>query len=120
MKKIIIFLLVIMMCNLAFGETTTPTDLLEEIDDEDWGEIEIKFERQVFISINNTGKHFGDTVTITATLINFQTDDIYTFQWQYAEALPNWKNIQGAQEQIYSFILTKENYLYWYRVLVEL
>lgn len=117
MKRFIVLLLILLsLCGLAYGESpATPTDLIE-IEDDDWGEIEIQFERQVYIDMAEE----GDTIVLTAILVNFKEDDKIKFQWQYALELPYWLDITGATEQIYTFTLDKDNYSYLYRVLVEL
>lgn len=127
MKRVLLILLCFLfVAGAAFGEApATPTDLVEneyvKIDDDDWGEVTIKFERQVYIDVDpKRGVVEGDLVTFTAILVNFQTDDVFTFQWQYTSDTSNWVSIDGATEQTYSFIVDKENYQYWWRVMVTL
>jgi len=123
MKKLIALLLaLICLFGSAMSEPATPTDLdnLEQFDDDDWGYIEIKFERKVYISMNEGPKEIGDEIILTAVLVDFLEDDIVTFQWQYAIKLPDWIFIDDANEQIYTFILDESNLNYWYRVIVEL
>lgn len=125
MKKILIILLCF-LCILGFahGDSfATPTDIKEELvefDDDDWGYIDIKFERKVYIVADGKPERYGDQITLIAVLVDFQEDDIYTFSWQYAAKLPDWVFIEDEHEQTYTFILNETNILYWYRVIVEL
>ena len=126
--KIIALLLAFILCFCIYGSAVsenaaTPTDLEEEqelieIDDDDWGDIDIEFERQVYIDGPIISANIGDTVVLTAILVNFKESDIIRFEWQYTTDLENWRIIEGANKQNYDFILTEENYYYWYRVRV--
>jgi hypothetical protein len=122
MKKLIAYLLlVIFLFGCAVSESpATPTDLEEyvEIDDDDWGSIDIKFERKVYITIDKEPGFFGDTMIMTAVLVNFDINDKVTFQWQYAARMPEWLIIDGATEQTYTLEINQTNYLYWWRVMV--
>ena len=122
MKKLVALLLaLICLFGSAISESAaTPTDL-EEIDDDDWGYIDIKFERKVYVSISGLPQ-YGDTVILTAVLVDFLPDDIVTFQWQYAldKDSTDWILIEDATEQVYTFILDDINIHYWYRVIVKL
>ena len=122
MKRIILILLCFfLLVGVALGDSpATPTDL-EEIDDDDWGYIDIKFERKVYVSISGLPQ-YGDTVILTAVLVDFLPDDIVTFQWQYAldKDSTDWILIEDATEQVYTFILNDVNIHYWYRVIVKL
>ena len=123
MKKLIA-LLIALVClfGSAMGSPATPTDLYEEFDDDDWGSIDIEFERQVYIVTDRETHYFGDVLTLTAVLVNFHPDDIVTFSWQYAEddTELDWIFIEDAHEQTYTTILDEINCSYWYRVIVEL
>ena len=125
MKKLIALLLAfICLFGIAIGESpATPTDLDEsliEIDDDDWGEIEIEFERQVYIDIGYHILTIGDEITLTAILVNFKPNDIMTFQWEYSiEQNADWVLIDDETKQTYTFILDETNRNYWYRVIVE-
>ena len=126
--KIMALLLAFILCFCIYGSAVsenaaTPTDLEEEqelieIDDDDWGDIDIEFERQVYIDGPIISANIGDTVVLTAILVNFKESDIVQFEWQYTTDLENWRIIEGANKQNYDFILTEENYYYWYRVRV--
>ena len=121
MKKIIAFILIFScICGYALAEDpATPTDLYE-IDDDDWGEITITFERQVYI-VGPTGPvSIGDEITLTAILVNFKPEDILEFFWQYSTDEENWYYVEAnGNEQTYTFIITLDNYQYWYRVIVR-
>lgn len=124
MKKFISLLLILFLIfsysNAELG--ATETDLVEymEFDDDDWGYIDITFERQVYITMEGEPQYYGDTVIFIAVLMNFKQEDKVTFQWQYAIEPQEWISIEGANEQTYTFILDKDNVTYWYRVIVEL
>lgn len=114
-----ILLIILILFSNAYGEAT-PTDLVE-IDDDDWGYVNIQFERRVYIIMEGDPQFFGDTVTLNAILIDFQPEDVVTFAWQYAiDKSSEWLFIDSANEQTYTFVITKENYLYWWRVIVTL
>ena len=126
MKRILMVLLCFLLVAVtAFGESSaTPTDLEEEkeyveIEDDDWGEITIEFDRQVYIDVTpKDGITSGDLVTFTAILVNFQPNDVFTFEWQYSTDESNWNVIEGANEQNYSFNVNNENSDYFWRVKV--
>ena len=77
MKRFIAFLITLLMiCGSAICEdVATPTDLIEEdlveIEDDDWGKIEITFERRVYISMDKEPEYLGDTMILVATLVDF-------------------------------------------------
>lgn len=120
MKRLILLILCLCFCfSVGAASPATPTDL-EEFDDDDWGTLSVTLERQVYISIDKEPEYYGDVVTLTVVLVNFNDDDKVTFSWQYAIDLPDWMFIENEHEQTYTFILDKTNYLYWYRVMVEL
>lgn len=118
MKKLMAFLLVfVCLFGYAIGDSlATPTDLVE-IDDDDWGSIDIEFPREVYIDIS---KDPDDMVTLTAILVNFKQDDIVNFKWQYSTEQLDWIFIDDATEQTYTFMLDDTNMNYWYRVIVNL
>ena len=121
MKKIIVFILAfICICTCVFAENeATPTDLVE-FEDDDWGEITITFERQVYIDGPEGPFTMGDELTFTAILVNFKPEDIVQFFWQYAvDHNLDWQYIEGENEQTYTFILTADNSGYYYRVIVK-
>jgi len=89
-----------------------------EFEEDDWGEINIEFKREVYISFVREPKYFGDTATLVATLVNFKEDDHYVITWQYSEDHINWTNIAGEDERTYTFIIDKENCHYSYRVCI--
>ena len=123
MKKLMALLLALLcLFGSAMSESpATPTDIEElvEIEDDDWGNIDIKFERQVYIDVPLSPVSIGENVVFTAILVNFKENDIIKFEWQYTTDLESWSVIEGANKQTYDFILTEENYNYWYRVLVK-
>lgn len=80
--------------------------------------------REVHISFLTEPRYFGDEASLVITLVNFKSDDVYTIHWQYCEdvtvAEPDWKDIPGERARIYTFIVDQTNYLYGYRVLIEM
>ena len=126
MKRFIAFLITLLMiCGSAICEdVATPTDLIEEdlieIEDDDWGKIEITFERKVYISMDKEPEYLGDTMTLVATLVDFQPEDCYTIYWQYSPDQNQWHNIDGEHQQTVTITIDKTNYKNWWRVLVEL
>lgn len=77
--------------------------------------------REVHITFLKEPQFFGDEVTLAVTLINFTSTDNYTIYWQYCTdpSAAEWKNIDGAHDEVYNFILDKTNYTYGYRALVQ-
>ena len=64
----------------------------------------------------------GTEITMKAELINFQENDICTFQWQYRpEGADTFIDIEDANDLIYVYSITRENFYYTWRltVLVE-
>ena len=110
-------------------DIATPTDIpideeedeeLFTIEDDDWGEIEIEFERRVFISMEKEPKYLGDEMSLVATLIDFQPEDRYTIYWQYSEDELNWTSVEDEHQQIFTVILDSINCHYSWRVLIKL
>ena len=127
MRKFIALVIAFMIlcCGSAISEdAATPTDLVEEelveIEDDDWGEISITFERRVYISMDKEPQYLGDTMTLTATLVDFQDDDVYTIYWQYSSDQIDWNNVDGEHTQTFTVTIDATNYMNWWRVLVHL
>ena len=124
--KFIAFILVFVLCFIgsAMSESVaTPTDLDEklfELNDDDWGEIHIEFERRVFITMEKEPKYLGDEMTLIATLIDFQPEDRYRIYWQYSNDEINWTNIEDEHLQTFTIVIDKTNCNYWWRVLIEM
>ena len=120
--KFIALILVFVLCFIgsAISESVaTPTDLIE-IEDEDWGTIEIQFERRVFISTDKEPQYLGDEMILVATLIDFQPEDRYMIYWQYSEDGENWIDIENEHQQTITIIMDTINCHYWWRVVVTL
>lgn len=105
MRKFIALVMafLILCCGSAMSEdAATPTDLIEEelveIDDDDWGEISIEFERRVYISMDKEPQFAGDTMILVATLVDFQPQDRYRIYWQYSFDQITWYDIEGEHE----------------------
>lgn len=57
---------------------------------------------------------FGMEYILTATLSGFDGLD-YEIRWQRSLDLQNWETVEGAVGEQYSFILSEENYQYYWR-----
>lgn len=69
-------------------------------------------ENMRFISI-------GDQITMTAEMINFREDDCCSFQWQYFDqVLESYVDIEGANEQNYSYFINDDNLFYKWKLVV--
>ena len=109
---------------LESEEVIVPEELVE-IEDDDWGHIDEELlPREVHISFLTEPRFFGDEATLVITLINFKPEDEYTIYWQYCTDFntnsPTWITIDGEHDRLYTFTIDKTNYLYGYRVLVQL
>ena len=103
-------------------EVIVPEELVE-IAEDDWGYVDPEMmPREVHISFLTEPRFFGDEAALVLTLVNFRSDDVYTIHWQYCEDVdnPTWIDIPGADARVYTFIVDKTNYLYGYRVLIEM
>ena len=124
MKKIIAILLAFIMAfGCCFAEPiATPTDLEEsieyvEIADDDFGHIE-NITPRVFIEMSPDHVSMYDEVTLTAILMDFPPE--YTIFWQYSMDQEEWFIIENEHGYQYIFVLTPENYQYWWRVCVQI
>ena len=129
--RIIALILAFILCFIGSAiseDIATPTDIsideeeeeLFTFDDDDWGEIEIEFERQVFIQIDKEPQYLGDEMSLVATLIDFQPEDRYTIYWQYSEDEITWTNIEDEHQQTFTIVIDNINCHYSWRVLIEL
>ena len=119
MRRIFALLLALL---LVFGisgaeDAATPTDLYEI---EDWGEIEIEFERSVYLTVEKEPEYFGDEMRLLATLVDFQPDDQYTIYWQYSLDEVEWITLEDENWFTFTIIIDENNYNYWWRVVVKL
>lgn len=120
--KFIVLILVFVLCFIgsAMSESVaTPTDLVE-IEDDDWGTIEIPFERRVFISTDKEPQYLGDEMILVAILVDFQPEDRYMIYWQYSEDDENWIDIENEHQQTITIIMNAVNCHYWWRVVVQI
>lgn len=125
MKKLIVFLLAfICVCGYAIGDSpATPTDLYEsytEIEEDDWGELEIEFERKVYITMDKEPEHLNDEMILVATLVDFQPEDRYRIFWQYSVDGEEWYDVENEHKQTFSIIINETNCHYWWRVMVRM
>lgn len=74
-----------------------------------------KFKGTAKVRLVNKGKLFyGDKITLKA-VVKVNTD--FTLQWQVKDK-GEWKDIEGANDKTYSFVVTPENQKTQYRVMV--
>ena len=64
--------------------------------------------------------YYGSTIRFDAELINFQEDDVYTVQWKYSLDGEKYRNIKGANELSYEFVVDPENIEYFWKVSIVL
>jgi len=121
MKRLCLMLLCLLLIagSVIAASPATPTDLYT-IEDDDWGEVNITFERKVFISIDKAPQFLGDTMVLIAILIDFQPHDKYTLEWQYSIDKINWFNVDNEHELIFTTIINSDNCNNWWRVIVYL
>ena len=120
MKRILsIVLCLLMVAGVTLSDSpATPTDLYETFEDNDFGYIE-NIERQVFLDfLHQPSGYFGEEITLIAILVNFKSDDIYTFDWEYSEDGEEWYILYNEHNQSYTYVINQENYAYWWRVKV--
>lgn len=123
--KVMAFILAFIFCFMSCAiceDAATPTDLKEitEIEDDDWGIVEISFERKVYISVDKQPEFLGDVMSLTAILVDFQPEDKYIIYWQYSTDKVTWNNIENEHEQILTVIINNTNCNYMWRVLIVL
>ena len=62
---------------------------------------------------------FGTEITMTAELVNFQEDDICTYQWQYQpKGSDTFIDIEDANDLTYVYFINEENFYYTWRLTV--
>jgi len=105
-----------------FEDVISLTEELVEFDDEDYGHIEPDLlNRHVYIDMVQTPLHYGEEALLVAVLVDFAPTDNIMFIWyRSTDGGDSWERIPEATDQIYSFILTKENINYFYQVTVML
>lgn len=106
----------------VFEDVISLTEELVEFDDEDYGHIEPDLlNRRVYIDMVQTPLHYGEEALLVAVLVDFAPTDNIMFIWyRSTDGGDSWEHIPEATDQIYSFILTKENINYLYQVTVML
>ena len=122
MKKFIVFFLAIIMCFVGSAHAASPTDLEEElvvIEDDDWGEITITFDRKAFLTISKEPQFFGDEMILVVTLIDFHPTDRYQIYWQNSVDGTHWTSLSNEHQRTLTIIIDRINYAYWWRALVE-
>ncbi|MEG0126926.1 MAG: hypothetical protein RR816_12690, partial [Clostridia bacterium] len=58
----------------------------------------------------------GDHVTLTATLHGYES--VESLQWQMSSDNINWSDVDGANEESYSYQLNEENCTNYWRISV--
>jgi len=61
--------------------------------------------------------HFGDTARLVADLEGLE-DVKYSLQWQWSVDDQNWNNAENGHEPVLELVITEENYLYYWRLIV--
>lgn len=119
MKKLVLLLIIICIFSYAGAESfATPTDLYY-FEPDDWGQIDIKFERKVYIDFLQTPIEYGDEGILIAILVDFQPNDICQYTWEESIDGINWWTIANENEQTYSFIFDETNAGHYWRVKVN-
>ena len=139
MKRLLAFILLLgcLLCYAKADMPATPTDLevVEQVAEvtpeptvtptveptstpEPTVEPEPELERQVTISYEDRVYHYGEEVTLIATLINYLPTDICTYHWEYSLDCKKWETMAITEEPFYTFILDYETCEYWWRVAV--
>ena len=60
----------------------------------------------------------GTEITLKAVVAGFG-DKALTYQWQYSTDGENWSDIEGADQEVYTYTVTRSNAKYIYRVSVN-
>ena len=124
MKKIITILVFIcLLFSITYSEEyTTPTDLyeIEDISDEEQISInELYPNHHIEIKVIQHAHALGDEVILGFDLIDYPPGEITYIEWQYSENSLEWFPIEDENDETLKFIVTKENYRLWYRVMIE-
>ena len=132
-KILLILVLVLGMIQVTYSEgIATQTDIDSIIEDVSNQVAEENIVEEEVISIEELypnhrieikfiqiATHFGEEAIIAFELIDYPPGEITEIEWQYSPDNVQWFPIEGAHSQTYSFIVTKENYEYWFRVKVS-
>lgn len=65
----------------------------------------------------DTELQFGTEATLIAVLYGYD-NAVYTVQWQQSSDNANWSDVSGANELRYSLVVTEDNYLNYWRIIV--
>lgn len=71
----------------------------------------------IYYSWNNQEPALGGEVTFVAVLYGYDNVE-YTLQWQQSKNNVDWTSITGADQMRYSEIMTRDNYLDFWRIQV--
>ena len=63
---------------------------------------------------------FGELVTVSAELVNFKPDDIYSCQWQYSDDGINFYDLKDATDLTYTYKYSRENFRYVWRIVITI
>ena len=121
MKRLLVLLLIFTcIFNYANSESlATPSDLCENFEPNDWGQINIEFERKVYIDFLQTPIEYGDEAILVAVLVDFHPNDKCEFIWEESENGNEWWTITNENNQTYSFIFDETNAGHYWRVKVN-
>lgn len=119
MKKIITILVFIcLLFSITYSEEyTTPTDLYDN--EKQISIDELYPNHHIEIKIIQHAHALGDEVILGFDLIDYPPGEITYIEWQYSEDNIEWFPIEDEHEEILKFIVTKDNYKLWYRVMVS-
>ena len=63
--------------------------------------------------------HYGDAATMIAVLYGYENAE-YTVQWQTSPDSVNWTDVPGATDTRYELVVTEENHLDYWRLVVTI
>ncbi len=73
----------------------------------------------VYASWEGEELYYGDEMTLTAVLFGYE-NAVYTLQWQVSADAENWTDVEGETESVTKIIVTEDNYLNYWRIMVKI
>ena len=93
----------------------------EQLEEEEEEELPARYIEITSTISNYKSIAFGTNIIMNAELFNFKDEDICEFQWKYYDyASDTYVDIEGANEQTYTYSITMDNYYYKWRVVVTI